>query len=142
MLVAEILYPEIVIGEIKCMECDISYREKDYKTLYDASKLKYFALSSTATPTAVAKIEVIVCHNCLFEILKDLQAESEINMVEFKILTKENEIDLKYDTSSQELEQGTNMDDFLAGIDDIDDIDEDAGDTDETPPREDDSPDW
>ena len=140
MIVAEILYPEITIGKIKCIECELSYREKDYKTFYDASKLKYFLLSSTHTIDVIGNMDVLVCHNCLFEILKDLQAESEEDVVTFRILTKLNEIDLQYDTAaSQELQTGTNMDDFLAGIDDIDG---DTGDTDEMPPREGDSPDW
>jgi hypothetical protein len=85
-------------------------------------------------------MDALVCHNCLFEILKDLHAESEEDVVTFRILTKSNEIDLQYDASTyQELQTGTNMDDFLAGIDDIDDV---TDDTDEMPPREDDSPDW
>jgi hypothetical protein len=140
MIVAEILYPEITIGKIKCIECELSYREKAYKILYDASKLKYFLLSSTHTIDDLGKMDALVCHNCLFEILKDLHAESEEDVVTFRILTKSNEIDLQYDASTyQELQTGTNMDDFLAGIDDIDDV---TDDTDEMPPREDDSPDW
>ena len=138
MIIAEILYPEVIIGggKVKCVECELSYQRKDYKTLYDASKLKYFFISTKEIKKSDS--DIIVCHNCLFDILKDLTEEAQINVITFKILTHLSEIELQYDIDmGEELYFATNMDDFLAGLDSLD-----AGDTDDTHASEDDDPDW
>ena len=137
MIVAEIFYPDVASDEIKCIECELSYRKKDYELLYAAWKVKYFFISSTSVKYDRRKPDLIVCHNCLFEILKDLNKEVKSKTIRFKILTKSQEVELQYDSeATNDLNQSTNMDDFLSGLDAIE------GDTDEMTPREGDYPDW
>ena len=139
MLTAKILYPDTLHGNriTECLECGLSYVKKDFTALSDAWKLKYFKLSSGEN----IKPDIIVCHNCLFEILKDLAAEAKTSPIKFKILTKLQEIEFDFFPEQYvHMQLGTRMDDFLATLDALDgDL---TDDTDEMPPREGDSSDW
>ena len=139
MLIARILYHDLLGGKkrkLKCVECSLSYWKKDYKILFDAFKLKYFKIDSTEVDLKETDPDIIVCHTCLLSILKDLAAKDDPPaQIKFHILTKSQEIELQFNPNQYEqLASGTNMDDLLAGLDELD-----TRDTDDT--REDD-PDW
>ena len=142
MLTAEILYPDALHGNrvTKCIECSLSYRKKDWQALADAWKLKYFKLTSSEIEYEGSPLEIIICHNCLFEILKDLNNQTKAPNIQFKILTKTQQIELEFEQNQLNLQTGTMMDTFLKSLDSFDD--DDTHDTDEMPPREGDSPDW
>jgi len=140
MLTAEILYPDSLHGNRKCscIDCGLSYVKKNYEILADAYKLRYFKLLSSEIKYKGTEPDVVVCHNCLFEVLKSFSKGGESNSIKFLILTKNQQIELEFDTDQFDLLQSsTVMDDFLGSLDRLD-----AGDTDEMPPREDDSSDW
>ena len=141
MLTAKILYPDTLHGNriIECLECGLSYIKKDFMALSDAWKLKYFKLSSGGHENV--KPDIIVCHNCLFAILKDLAIEAKTSPVKFKILTRLQEIEFDFFPEQYaNMQLGTHMDDFLATLDALNG--DFTDDTDETPPREGASPDW
>ncbi len=145
MLIARILYHDQLGGKkrkLKCVECGLSYWKKDYKILFDAFKIKYFKINSTEIDFNETDPDVIVCHNCLFSILKDLASRSSTpNKIQFQILTKTQEIELQFNPNQfPMLSKGTNMDDLLAGLDDLDTRDTD--DTREGDTGEDGNPDW
>ena len=148
MLIAKILYHE-KLGKkrkLKCVECGLSYFKRDYKILFDAFKLKYFKINSTEVELKATDPDIIVCHNCLFSILKDLSKKSNNpSEIRFKILTSLSEIELQFNPNQfPHLQKGTNMDDLLAGLDDLDTRDTDdtrEGDTCEDE-DEDGNPDW
>jgi len=147
MLTAEILYPDSLHGNRKCscIDCGLSYVKKDYEILANACKLKYFTLSSSEIELDGTEPDVVVCHNCLFKVLKDFSKDGSPNLIKFLILTKNQEIELEFNTDQFDLLQSnTVMDDFLASLDRIDagDTDEMPPHEDEMPPHEDDSPDW
>jgi len=138
MLTAEILYPDTLHGNRKCscVDCGLSYVKKDYKTLFDAWKLKYFKLLSSEIKYEGMEPDVVVCHNCLFKVLKDFSEGATSNLIRFLILTKNQQIELEFNTDQFDLLQSsTVMDDFLGSLDRLD-----AGDSDEMPPHEDDVP--
>ena len=139
MLTAEILYPDSLHGNRKCscVDCGLSYVKKDYETLAAACKLKYFRLLSSEIKYEGTEPDVVVCHNCLFGVLKGF-SEGSSNLIKFLILTKNQQIELEFNTDQFDLLQSnTVMDAFLGSLDRLD-----AGDTDEMPPHEDDSPNW
>ena len=154
MLIAEVLYPEVANIDIECIECNLCYSPKDYDTLYKAWKIKYFFISSSNSKVDKDDTEIVVCHNCLLNILKDVHSDMEEHypdtpqIIKFKVLTRHSEIELEFDMDADKLNEGTNMDDFLAAIDTLDDshndekndiFDDDPRDTDDT--REDDTDD-
>ena len=148
MLTAEILYPDTLHGNRKCscVDCGLSYIKKDYKTLFDAWKLKYFKLLSTEIEYKGTEPDVVVCHNCLFEVLKDFTKSAPTNLIKFLILTRNQQIELEFNTDQHNLLQsGTRMDDFLATLDQLDARDTDdtrEDDTGEDDTGEDGNPDW
>ena len=128
MLEAEILYPHNACSETKCVECNLAYSKKEYEVLYNAFKIKYFYLSSTTQPKEDNDLDIIICHSCLFSIIEDVAEESKNDVVPFRILTQIQEIQLEFDLQlGQQLHEGTNMDDFLEGIDQLDADWEDDG---------------
>tara|TARA_B100000676_G_scaffold310406_1_gene376840 strand:- start:1703 stop:2140 length:438 start_codon:yes stop_codon:yes gene_type:complete len=141
MLVAETIYPQQTNGKISCIECGLSYNKNEYIVLWDAGKLKYFFLSSTNKSKSDDDTDIVVCHSCLFSILKDVREDSKVDVIKFNILTATQELELEYDEETDEaLNQGTNMDDFLLELSALDE--ELPPDTDDTHNTGEDDPDW
>ena len=87
MLVAEIVYPKkLRCKAIKCVECGLSYEKKEYLTLFEGFKLKFFKIQDIEGGR-------IVCHDCLFE---NLIRISFGESVKFSVLSKKNEYFIEF----------------------------------------------
>lgn len=60
MLKAFVIKPSEKRGKISCSSCELSYKNKDYKILFDNKKIIYFLLDDNKNNK-----KEINCHECL-----------------------------------------------------------------------------
>ena len=78
-------------GKISCGGCKLSYLRTEYKILFKNKKLAYFFLPDPLDPIKM----MIVCHDCLFKILKKT-ADKTDKPTELIILDEEEEYRCKF----------------------------------------------
>jgi len=119
MLIAKVIYADLRKKPIICEDCEMQYPQREYKLLFNSSKIKYFNI----THPNDKKLDFIFCHDCLFDNLKEVCPN---DIIEFKVLTQQYEYFINYypeqvfleiaGDDAKDGEEGEGIEGFLASL--------------------------